>query len=72
MARYAWILKHEDGRYLQCHFGKESFIYTRTQSGAMRFATKAAATRVVAIREASIWKDCGRLRVVRLKLKEKT
>jgi hypothetical protein len=80
MARYAWILKHEDGRYVRVvHIANGTFTFTvgPEQRFAARFCTHSEAVAALQRRSAWIgaahsWSLAGDVRVVRLKLKEKT
>lgn len=76
LARYVWILKHQAGWYVRDLYGNgRGFYYSPIQKGAMRFSTREEAQKVAAKRNASMRHVIGRVgkvRVVRLKLKEKT
>jgi hypothetical protein len=76
--RYVWILKHEDGVYVDRLFSNGRYFgYAINQRDALRFtnedeARKALATRDAFMRALDPDAASGKVRVVRLKLKEKT
>lgn len=77
MPSYAWILKHEDGVYVdRLLSGGRYFGYAIDRKDALRFQARDDALKAVATRDEFMRKRdndaAGKVRVVRLKLKEKT